>query len=157
MSIKIKQKKLLKPVDLKKKPKKNQKSVKQVNTAQVENTKHPINVTEKKANIKGIKILSLICFVTLIYIIAPKPQLLTYEKMGITNQSIYWPGFYKFEPFILDSNLKTSVNIQANNLFLCHKDIITLPCQKYRIIDVQGPFAPILFHIKKKLKINEKN
>jgi len=156
MSIKIKQQKLLKPEDLQKKSNNNKKSVKQVNTTQTKNTKSSIKVTneETKKNTKGITILSLICFLTLIYFIAPKPQLLTYEKMGITNQSIYWPGFYKFESFILDSNLKANANIQANNLFLCHKNIITLPCQKYRITDVQGPLAVMVFLYKEKFKID---
>ena len=83
--------------------------------------------------------------ISLFYFVGPKPQLLTYEKMGITSQSIYWPGFYKYNAFILDSNLKANANIQSNNLFLCHDNIKNLPCQKYKITNIQGPFSAMVF------------
>jgi hypothetical protein len=153
MSIKIKQQKLLKPEDLKKKPKKTKKlktqdsNVKNISHKPALNTMHK----EKKQNTKSIKLLGFIVFLALIYFISPKPQLLTYEKMGLINKSIYWPGFYKFKPFILDSNLRANANIQANNLFLCHENIATLPCQKYKIINTEGPIAVAMFLYKEQI------
>jgi len=150
MSIKIKQQKLLKPEDLKKKPKKTKKLKTLDSSVKNNNNKPAINMTNKvkKTNTKSIKLLGFFVFLSLIYFISPKPQLLTYEKMGMINKSIYWPGFYKFKPFILDSNLRANANIQANNLFLCHENITTLPCQKYKIINIEGPIAVAIFLYK---------
>jgi len=150
MSIKIKQQKLLKPEELKKKPKKTKKLKSQDSNVKNINNKPTINVPHKvkKQNTKSIKLLGFMAFLSLIYFISPKPQLLTYEKMGMINKSIYWPGFYKFKPFILDSNLRANANIQANNLFLCHEKLTTLPCQKYKIIDIEGPIAVAIFLYK---------
>ena len=147
MSIKIKQQKLLKPEDLKKKQKKTKKQAAKPIPSQNKSTIKSKNLTDeaKKTNTKSVKFLVFIVFLAIIYFISPKPQLLTYEKVGIINKSIYWPGFYNFKPFILDSNLKANANIRANHLFLCHETITTLPCQKYRIINTEGLFAVAMF------------
>lgn len=152
MSIKIKQQKLLKPEDLKKKQKKTKKQVVKPSPAHSKNTQKSKGLTNeaKKTNTKSIKFLAFIVFLSLIYFISPKPQLLTYEKVGIINKSIYWPGFYNFKPFILDSNLKANANIRANHLFLCHQTITTLPCQKYRIINTEGTIAVAMFLYKER-------
>ncbi|SFD24466.1 hypothetical protein [Pseudoalteromonas denitrificans] len=145
MSTKIKQQKLLKPEDFNKKTKKRSKATtKSYENTKIPNAQHIVKV-EKKSN-KTLHLVIFLLLLVIIYFVSPKPSLLTYEKSGIVNQSIYWPGFYTIEPFILDSNLKADASITANHLFLCHKNLKKIQCQKYKIIDEKGVFSVILHY-----------
>jgi hypothetical protein len=80
---------------------------------------------------------------TLAAIIFPKPQLITYEKLGLVSQSVYWSGALGFDPVLFDSNLHPRPALDRNTLYLCVDENNPDSCQKYQIIE-QGGFIPAL-------------
>ncbi|TMN71366.1 hypothetical protein CWB85_11205 [Pseudoalteromonas sp. S1727] len=76
-----------------------------------------------------------------IILITPKPQLLTYEKLGLVTQSVYWPGLFGHGTMLFDSHLQPTADLARNSLYLCQNNKQPDTCQKYRIIEQAGFFA----------------
>ncbi|TMP46124.1 hypothetical protein CWB96_05585 [Pseudoalteromonas citrea] len=90
----------------------------------------------------------LIMGILVIFIIAfPKPKLLTYEKLGLVAQSIYWPGLPGVDPVLLDSTLYPQPALDRNTLYLCADRADPKTCHKYQIIEQKGIFSVIYKYI----------
>lgn len=141
MSIKIKQQKLIDPT------KANKKKRGSAQNKQTTQKKVPpkVNVATQSTTKKGLSksTIVVISLFALLAIAIPKPSLITYQKLGIVTNSIYWPGFLIFESQLLDSNLTVSGNIENNSLYICDQLNNKASCQKYKIIEQQGFFASI--------------
>ncbi|ALU42615.1 hypothetical protein [Pseudoalteromonas rubra] len=86
--------------------------------------------------------------VLLLMIVFPKPKLITYEKLGLVAQSVYWPGLPGVDPVLFDSNLHIRPALEQNTLYLCQDERDPDSCQKYQIIEQQGfisAFMKMLF------------
>ncbi|MCG7533811.1 hypothetical protein [Pseudoalteromonas sp. OOF1S-7] len=80
----------------------------------------------------------------LIIIIFPKPKLITYEKLGLVAQSVYWPGLPGVKPILFDSNLHIRPALERNTLYLCQDERDPDSCQKYQIIEQQGFISALM-------------
>ncbi|GAA60007.1 hypothetical protein P20652_1871 [Pseudoalteromonas sp. BSi20652] len=90
---------------------------------------------------KGLFIaLSIVAVIILIF---PKPTLLTYKKLGMVSESIYWPGVFGYGATIIDSNLHPQLDAKGKSLYLCGDLQIPQSCQKYQIIANDGLFPAI--------------
>ena len=57
--------------------------------------------------------------ITVIILAFPKPTLLTYKKLGMVSESIYWPGVFGYGAVIVDSNLYPQFDSNRKSLYLC--------------------------------------
>ncbi|TMP27311.1 hypothetical protein CWB99_15030 [Pseudoalteromonas rubra] len=80
----------------------------------------------------------------LLIIIFPKPKLITYEKLGLVAQSVYWPGLPGVQPILFDSNLHIRPALERNTLYLCQDERDPDSCQKYQIIEQQGFISALI-------------
>ncbi|MBE0362650.1 hypothetical protein PULV_a0185 [Pseudoalteromonas ulvae UL12] len=149
MSNKIKQQKLLSPEQLKKQQaQRKQQKLKHANQSQ-SNTLKPTNQIEtKKRNWLPTIIISALLGICIL--LAPKPALLTYQKSGVTTQSIYWPGIFNTDAQLLDSHLLATLDNQEKNLFICHNQTDISGCQKYQVIEKSGPISAAIFYLSHK-------
>ena len=76
-------------------------------------------------------------------LVIPKPQLLTYEKLGLVTQSVYWPGLFGYGAMLFDSNLQPNADLARNSLYLCQNNKQPDTCQKYRITEQGGFFSAL--------------
>ena len=104
------------------------------------------SVSEKP---KGIKRWITLGIIALIFIVFPKPQLITYEKVGVVATSVYWSGLPGVAPIIFDSSLHPRPALDRNTLYLCVDKQNPDTCQKYQIIKKEGFISAI-----KKLFLN---
>ena len=79
-----------------------------------------------------------------VFILFPKPQLITYEKLGLVAESVYWPGLPGVSPMLFDSNLHAKSAMDRNTLYLCHDLQNPDSCQKYKVIKQQGFMAAMI-------------
>lgn len=102
-----------------------------------------------KANASKSKKGLLICLavIFLVIIIFPKPTLLTYKKLGLVSESIYWPGIFGYGRTLLDSNLHPQLDEKRNALYLCMDKKAPQSCQKYQLIKNNGFFAAVANYI----------
>ncbi|MEO2266375.1 hypothetical protein V1358_03395 [Pseudoalteromonas sp. YIC-656] len=77
------------------------------------------------------------------FIFTPKPQLLTYQKLGMVTSSVYLPPILG-GPSLVDSSLVVQSEPEDNSLYLCHDLGQTNTCQKYQIVKREGVFAVIV-------------
>ncbi|QTL35375.1 hypothetical protein [Pseudoalteromonas viridis] len=82
--------------------------------------------------------------VILLVILFPKPKLITYEKLGLVAQSVYWPGLPGVNPILFDSNLHIRPALERNMLYLCQDERDPDSCQKYQIIKQQGFISALM-------------
>lgn len=82
-----------------------------------------------------------IAAVVLIMLITPKPVLITYEKLGMVSQSVYWPGVFGFGANLFDSTLIPRADLSRNVIYLCQDKRDPASCQKYRVTEQSGFFA----------------
>ncbi|WP_125716279.1 hypothetical protein [Pseudoalteromonas rubra] len=82
--------------------------------------------------------------VLLLVILFPKPKLITYEKLGLVAQSVYWPGLPGVNPILFDSNLHIRPALERNMLYLCQDERDPDSCQKYQIIKQQGFISALM-------------
>ncbi|MBD1582534.1 hypothetical protein [Pseudoalteromonas sp. S16_S37] len=75
---------------------------------------------------------------TLVAFIFPKPKLITYEKLGLVSQSVYWDGLPGIDPVLFDSNLHPRPALERNTLYLCVDQNNPNTCQKYQILEQAG-------------------
>ncbi|MCG9769041.1 hypothetical protein L1D59_10505 [Pseudoalteromonas piscicida] len=80
----------------------------------------------------------------ILFVVLPKPQLITYEKLGLVASSIYWPGLPGIDPVLFDSNLHPKPALERNTLYLCHDLKNPDTCQKYQIIKQEGFIAAMM-------------
>ncbi|KPH94564.1 hypothetical protein AMS58_11225 [Pseudoalteromonas porphyrae] len=81
--------------------------------------------------------------ILLIAVSVPKPQLITYEKLGLVTQSVYWPGMFGYGATLFDSSLQPQADLTRNSLYLCRNMKQPDSCQKYRITENAGFFAAL--------------
>ncbi|MCF2907894.1 hypothetical protein L1285_06095 [Pseudoalteromonas sp. DL2-H2.2] len=82
--------------------------------------------------------------ILLLVILFPKPKLITYEKIGLVAQSVYWPGLPGVDPVLFDSNLYIRPALERNMLYLCQDERDPDSCQKYQIIKQQGFISALM-------------
>ncbi|MBE0367266.1 hypothetical protein [Pseudoalteromonas aurantia] len=82
--------------------------------------------------------------VALLIILFPKPQLITYEKLGLVAQSIYWSGLPGYDPVLLDSKLHPRSALHQNILYLCVDKNNPSTCQRYQVIEQKGVIPALL-------------
>ncbi|KZN37692.1 hypothetical protein [Pseudoalteromonas luteoviolacea] len=92
---------------------------------------------------KGIKRLIFIGVLAIAVILFPKPQLITYKKLGLVAQSVYWPGLPGVKPILFDSVLQPVPALDRDTLYLCQDVSNPDTCQKYAIIKQEGFFAAL--------------
>lgn len=80
----------------------------------------------------------------IIAILFPKPQLITYEKLGMVAESVYWPGLPGLNPVLFDSNLHPRPALARNTLYLCVEENNPDSCQRYQIVAKKGFFAAMI-------------
>lgn len=80
----------------------------------------------------------------ILFVVLPKPQLITYEKLGLVASSVYWPGLTGIDPVLFDSNLHPKPALERNTLYLCHDLKNPDTCQKYQIIKQEGFIAAMM-------------
>ena len=79
--------------------------------------------------------------VVLILLITPKPVLITYEKLGMVSQSVFWPGVFGYGANLFDSTLSPRADLSRNIIYLCQDKRKPDTCQKYRVKEQSGFFA----------------
>ncbi|MCF2856347.1 hypothetical protein L1286_02605 [Pseudoalteromonas sp. SMS1] len=87
---------------------------------------------------KGIKGLIFLGVLALTLVLFPKPQLITYKKLGLVAQSVYWPGLPGVKPVLFDSALQPIPALDRDTLYLCQDISNPDTCQKYAIIKQEG-------------------
>lgn len=139
MSNKIKKQSLLGKTPERKKPTqaKRQRPVNQQQTrAQVAQQSIP-EIELKKSKARWYTLAA----VVLILLITPKPILITYEKLGMVSQSVFWPGIFGYGANLFDSTLSPRADLSRNVIYLCQDKRKPDTCQKYRVTDKSGFFA----------------
>ncbi|WP_372760009.1 hypothetical protein [Pseudoalteromonas sp.] len=90
---------------------------------------------------RGVLIASLLLLLLLISF--PKPTLLTYKKLDMVSESIFWPGLFGYGTTLVDSNLRPKLDKQRKALYLCIDANNLKSCQKYQIVADNGLFSAI--------------
>ncbi|ASM53314.1 hypothetical protein PNIG_a1098 [Pseudoalteromonas nigrifaciens] len=98
------------------------------------------NKAAQKSKSSLLTTLGLLLF---IIIIIPKPTLLSYHKLGMVSNSIYWPGVFGYGATLLDSNLQPQLDSKRKALYLCTDTVNSKSCQKYKVIADNGIIAAI--------------
>ena len=144
MSNKIKKQSLLGKTPQRKKPtpstnKRNATSqTRSANQATTSPASPELPVT-KKSRTGLIAAIVVVCTILII----PKPQLLTYEKLGLVTQSVYWPGVFGYGAMLFDSNLQPNADLARNSLYLCQNNKQPETCHKYRVTEQAGFFSAL--------------
>ncbi|MFY8325471.1 hypothetical protein [Pseudoalteromonas sp. ZZD1] len=142
MSNKIKKQSLLGKAPQRKKtqPSTNKRNA-AINTTNttIENSNSTNTTTQSKPKSR-VLIITLVILL-LIFLITPKPQLITYQKLGLVTQSVYWPGLFGYGANLFDSSLKPRADLERNTLYLCQNLKQPATCQKYRVTETKGFFA----------------
>jgi hypothetical protein len=100
-----------------------------------------ININNKPKSKKGGLIT--LGIIALIILAFPKPTLLTYKKLGMVSESVYWPGLFGYGATIIDSNLYPQLDSRGKSLYLCSDLQNPQSCQKYKVMANNGLFAAI--------------
>ncbi|KZN62746.1 hypothetical protein N473_19160 [Pseudoalteromonas luteoviolacea CPMOR-1] len=95
---------------------------------------------------KSLTPLIIIGVIALIAILFPKPQLITYQKLNMVTQSVYWPGLPGIKPILFDSILQPIKASERSTLYLCQDVSKPSTCQKYAILENHG-FIAALKHL----------
>ncbi|RXF02216.1 hypothetical protein [Pseudoalteromonas sp. PS5] len=112
--------------------------------AALQNQQSSLNEEKPKRKAKWIILGVLLA----LFIVFPKPKLITYEKLGLVASSVYWPGLPGIDPVLFDSNLHPQPALERNTLYLCHDLKKPDTCQKYQIIKQEGFIAATIKLIK---------
>ncbi|MAD05211.1 hypothetical protein NQS96_10755 [Pseudoalteromonas shioyasakiensis] len=139
MSNKIKKQSLLGKTPERKKPtqaKRQRPSNQQQARAQVAQQTAP-EVELKKSKTRWYALAA----VVLILLITPKPMLITYEKLGMVSQSVFWPGVFGYGANLFDSSLSPRADLSRNTIYLCQDKHKPDTCQKYRVTEQSGFIA----------------
>ncbi|KTF16302.1 hypothetical protein [Pseudoalteromonas sp. H105] len=140
MSNKIKKQSLLgKTPQRKKTTQSSTKKTAPVSAHNVAGTGSDINAQDTKPKSRTL-IITLVVLV-LGFLITPKPQLITYQKLGLVTQSVYWPGIFGYGANLFDSSLQPRADLERNTIYLCQDLTQPATCQKYRVTEKSGFFA----------------
>ncbi|OCQ19967.1 hypothetical protein A7985_18915 [Pseudoalteromonas luteoviolacea] len=96
--------------------------------------------TEASPKPKAKKMI-IIGILAVVAVLFPKPQLITYKKLGLVAQSVYWPGLPGVKPVLFDSILQPIPALDRDTLYLCQDVSNPDTCQKYAIIKKEGFIA----------------
>ncbi len=96
-------------------------------------------IKTKKTNARWYTLIVIV----LIILITPKPVLITYEKLGMVSQSVFWPGVFGYGANVFDSTLSPRANLGRNVIYLCQDKHKPDTCQKYRITENSGFIAAL--------------
>ncbi|RZF80683.1 hypothetical protein CWC05_07110 [Pseudoalteromonas ruthenica] len=100
--------------------------------------------TKPKGKLGQIILFTLLALLA-IFMLMPKPQLITYQKLGLVASSIYVPTLLG-GPTLVDSELYLQ-SIDANKaMYLCRDRTQADTCHRYEIIKQEGFFA-VLVHL----------
>ncbi|WP_024593575.1 MULTISPECIES: hypothetical protein [unclassified Pseudoalteromonas] len=99
------------------------------------------DISQKTTQKKGLFIS--LAVVAVIILAFPKPTLLTYKKLGMVSESVYWPGFFGKGANLIDSNLHPTYDSSRESLYLCSDLQKPQSCQKYQVIADNGLFSAI--------------
>ncbi len=99
--------------------------------------------TTVQAKPKSRTLMITLAILLLGFLITPKPQLITYQKLGLVTQSVYWPGIFGYGANLFDSSLEPRADLERNTLYLCQNLKQPDSCQKYRITEQKGVFSAI--------------
>ncbi|MDK2594550.1 hypothetical protein [Pseudoalteromonas obscura] len=150
MAINPKKQSLLNKSDFQKqqadKNKKRRLSAQQIKRQQQLEQQHRLQQQQVDPPKKGLTKLIIIGVFALTAILFPKPQLITYKKLSMVTQSVYWPGLPGVKPILFDSILQPIPALDRNTLYLCQDVSKPDTCQKYAIIETQG-FIAALKHL----------
>jgi hypothetical protein len=102
--------------------------------------------SEDKRSKKGLLIT--IAIIMLGILITPKPTLLSYKKLGLVSESIYWPGVFGYGSTLFDSNLYPKLDSRGKSLYLCANKEQPKSCQKYLIVEDKGIVGAFTYHFK---------
>ncbi|MFY8273098.1 hypothetical protein AAEU32_03090 [Pseudoalteromonas sp. SSDWG2] len=100
--------------------------------------------TTGKSSSAKLMLYIFIC-ITLVFLFIPKPQLITYEKLGMVSTSVYLPELLG-GPSLVDSSLHVQSIIEGDSLYLCQDITQANTCQKYQIVKQDG-FISALSHL----------
>lgn len=129
------------------KPKPKQKPKKKQPAQQVQppSQSHRKNAAvKKKSGIVKKLMMAIVGLSILAVIIAPKPQLLSYKKLGLVANSIYMPGWFGQPGTFLDSQQRVVIDKQLGLVYLCYGDVEPKEnCNRYQFIEQQGMFAAL--------------
>ncbi|WP_166109927.1 hypothetical protein [Pseudoalteromonas sp. Z9A5] len=121
-----------------------QKSKRQPATAKPNQTISSSNSNNTKKINKPKKGLFITLSIVAVIILAfPKPTLLTYKKLGMVSESIYWSGVFGYGATIIDSNLHPQLDSKRKYLYLCSDLKNPQSCQRYQVIADKGLFSAI--------------
>ncbi|MBQ4833074.1 hypothetical protein J8L70_07465 [Pseudoalteromonas sp. MMG010] len=123
----------------KRKPAKNTNKLKPTNT-QINGAKaseKKPGAPQKKTRSKKVGF-TLLASCLLVLFIFPKPTLLSYQKLGMLSESIYWPGFFGYGSRLVDSHFHPQVDSDRKTLYLCSDKANPKSCQKYTIVADKG-------------------
>lgn len=114
-------------------------------TTKPNNIKQSANTSanNKAAQKSKSSLLATLGLLLFIIIIIPKPTLLSYHKLGMISNSIYWPGVFGYGARLLDSNLQPQLDSKRKALYLCTDTVNSKSCQKYKVIADNGIIAAI--------------
>lgn len=120
-------------------------AIKAQQTAQAQQTNTPqTQAATDNDKPKGKGKWIVLAVIGILFIILPKPQLITYEKLGLVASSIYWQGLPGIDPVLFDSNLHPKPALERNTLYLCHDLKTPDSCQKYQIVKQEGFIAAMM-------------
>ncbi|CAM4254370.1 hypothetical protein BIW53_13725 [Pseudoalteromonas byunsanensis] len=124
--------------------------VKGQHKARIKRTPHKGNLTFEKSPSESVPQISqpkarksptkwiVLGVIMLIVLLFPKPKLITYEKLGLVSQSVYWGGLPGIDPVLFDSHLHPRPALDRDTLYLCADLNNPDSCQKYQIIEQNG-------------------
>ena len=140
MSNKIKKQSLLgKTPQRKKTQQPSTKRAASVTSQNTTGTGSEVNAQDSKPKRRTLIITSVV--LVLGFLITPKPQLITYQKLGLVTQSVYWPGIFGYGANLFDSSLQPRADLERNTIYLCQDLKQPATCQKYRVTEKSGFFA----------------
>ncbi|AOT09258.1 hypothetical protein [Pseudoalteromonas luteoviolacea] len=147
MAINPKKQTLLNKSDFQKqqanKNKKRRLSAQQIKRQQELEQQHGQQGAQTEPPKKSLTTLIIVGVVALIAILFPKPQLITYQKLNMVTQSVYWPGLPGVKPVLFDSILQPIKASERNTLYLCQDVSKPATCQKYAILETHGFIAAV--------------
>lgn len=84
-----------------------------------------------------------LCSSIIIFLLFPKPSLITYERAGIESTSIYWQGFKEVGSLSDSDAAYVKREPGSPYLHICYSLSDPASCQRFEIVNERGIFAVI--------------
>ena len=84
------------------------------------------------------------------FVLAPKPQLVTYHKLDVVTKSVYISGLFGEPGQLLDSNQLVVIDESSSALYLCYPDTAEENCSRYNLVHKEGMVSAGIYWIKSK-------